>query len=221
MPILLEQGVDSGPSRASDKIAEQLRKMIITLELPPGAVVTEAYLADRLGCGRTPLREALQRLAQEYLVVSVPRRGISIAGLSIVDFQQLIEALVLVEGFSAHLATERITDEELSKLETIVAKAEAASSERDFSTVAELDFEFHNLIAKATGNRYLADTIARLHRLATRFGYIAWQREGSGKASLSEHRQILAAFKSQDPVEAERQTREHTLRARERIVAAL
>lgn len=207
-------------NRESDKITERLRKMIITLELPPGAMVSEAYLTKLLNCGRTPLREAVQRLSQEYLLESVPRRGISIAGLNLFDFVDLIEALVLIEGFSARLAAERISDEELIRLEEIVSRAERASEEGDFSTVAELDYEFHHTIAQATGNRYLADTIVRLHRLATRFGYVGWQREGGATASLAEHRQILNAFQRRDPAEAERRTQGHTLKAKERITAS-
>ncbi|MDY7078508.1 MAG: GntR family transcriptional regulator [Chloroflexota bacterium] len=211
---------NSTPGRESDRVEEELRRMIITLELRPGAMVSEAYLTKLLNCGRTPLREALQRLAQEYLIESVPRHGISIAGLGLVDFVDLIEAIVLVEGFSARIAAGRITDEELAKMEEIITRAEEASEKEKFSTVAELDYEFHCVAGQATGNRYLADTIARLHRLATRFGYIAWRHKGSSEMSLMEHRQILAAFKSRNPDEAERQTREHTLRAKERIVAS-
>lgn len=206
--------------RESDRVEGELRKKIITMELSPGAMVSEAYLGQLLNCGRTPLREAIQRLSQEYLLKSVPRRGVAIAGLSVVDLVDLIEALVLVEGFSARLATERISDTELVTLEQLVVKAEEASREGDISTVAELDYEFHYVIAQATGNRYLADTIDRLHRLVTRFGYVAWRRERSAAASLAEHRHILAAFKNRDPDDAERQTQEHTLKAKERITAA-
>lgn len=206
--------------RESDRVEGELRKKIITMELSPGAMVSEAYLGQLLNCGRTPLREAIQRLSQEYLLKSVPRRGVAIAGLSVVDLVDLIEALVLVEGFSARLATERISDTELVTLEQLVVKAEEASREGDISTVAELDYEFHYVIAQATGNRYLADTIDRLHRLVIRFGYIAWRRERSAAASLAEHRHILAAFKNRDPDDAERQTQEHTLKAKERITAA-
>jgi DNA-binding GntR family transcriptional regulator len=203
--------------RESDRVAEQLRQMIISMELPPGEMVSESYLCELLDCGRTPLREAIQRLSEEHLVEPVPRRGISIAGLSVVDLVDVVEALYVIEGFSARLATERITDEDLVKLEAIVDRAEQAGEGGDFRNIAELDFEFHHIIARATGNRFLANTIARLHRLGTRFAYVAWQRDRSAKTSLAEHRQILEAFKRRDGDEAERLTREHTLNARERI----
>ncbi|MCL5257341.1 MAG: GntR family transcriptional regulator [Chloroflexi bacterium] len=195
--------------------------MIITMELPPGAVLGESYLTARLSCGRTPLREALQRLAQEELVVSVPRRGITVAGVSVVELAELIEAIILVEGFSARLATKRITDEDLAKLEQNVSKAEKANARRDFSSVAELDFEFHDTISRATGNRYLERTAAHLHRLVSRFGYIGWKREGNADASLQDHRQLIAALKDRDAAEAERLQTEHNHRARERVTSVL
>lgn len=207
--------------RESDRIEEDLRRMIVAMELSPGAVVSEAFLTEKLKCGRTPLREAIQRLAQDDLVVSVPRRGISIAGLSVVDMTQLFEALVLVEGSLARLATKRITDLDIAWLEGNIAKAEKFSRAGDFSMVAELDFEFHSVIAQATGNRYLARTGTHLHRLVARFGYIGWKREGSAEASIADHRRILEAIKSHDPDSAERLQNEHTQRAKERVTSAL
>ena len=78
--------------RASDNILDELRRMIVMLELPPGAVYTEVQLADLLQCSRTPLREALSRLERERLVNRSPHRGLSIAELSMVDLGPLLEA---------------------------------------------------------------------------------------------------------------------------------
>jgi DNA-binding GntR family transcriptional regulator len=208
------------PSRESDRVAEDLRRLIINMELAPGSMVSESYLAQRLGCGRTPLREAIQRLAEEYLVQPVPRRGIAIAGLSVVDLVDLIEALIVIEGFAARIAAERITDADLARLQAIVDQAEAAGRKDSFASIAELDFAFHHIIARATSNRFLADTIARLHRLATRFGYIGWQRDRSAIPSLVEHGDILRALKNRDPDQAERLTQIHNLNAKDRITAS-
>ena len=213
--------VDSSQQRASDRIVEQLRKMIIASDIPPGANVSEAYLAQRLQCGRTPLREAIQRLSQEYLVVSEPRRGVTISDLSLLDFGKLIEALLIVEANSAGLATGRISDEQLSELENNVTEAENANAGGDLSIVAELDSAFHNMLARATDNHYLTDTITGLHRAFTRFGYIAWRHDRGAGASLAEHREVLAALKRRDHSEVERLTREHVLAARDRIVEAI
>jgi GntR family transcriptional regulator, rspAB operon transcriptional repressor len=195
--------------------------MIVTMELQPDAIVNEASLMQRLKCGRTPLREAIQRLVQEDLVVSVPRRGISIPGLSVIEFSQIMEALTAVEGFSARLAAKRITAQQLGRLEENIAEEEDASRRSDLTTIAELDFEFHDIIAQATGNRYLTRMCVHLHHLVTRFGYLGWKNEGNAESSLADHRQIVAALKSRDPEEAERQQTEHNGRAKERLIRVI
>lgn len=212
---------DSLPNRASDSIEKELRRMIVSLELPPGASLTEAYLAKRLKCGRTPLREALQRLSQEYLVVSQPGRGISIAGMDVVDLVELIEATALVGGTLASIATERITDDQISELEQVVDQAEAADSQGDFLTVGELDFRFHHIIAEATRNRYLTDAVVRLQRLTMRFGWVVWRRRGTAGPSLMEHRQIIAALKNRNAVDAGRLISEHWHAAWNRMAPVL
>jgi len=208
-------------SRTSDKIVEQLRKMIITSEIAPGANVSEAYLAKRLQCGRTPLREAIQRLSQEYLIVSEPRRGVTISDLSLLDFGKLIEALLVVEATSVGLAAKRISEEWIRRLEANVAETEAADNRGDLACVAELDSVFHNMLAQATNNHYLTDTITGLHRAFSRFGYIAWQRNQNAGDSLREHHEILEAGRQKDHALARQLTRSHVLAARDRIVEAI
>jgi DNA-binding GntR family transcriptional regulator len=211
------------PIRTSDKIADELRRMIITLELPPGAVVSEAFLTERLTCGRTPLREAVQRLAHEHLLVSIPKIGVSVAGLNMLEFAEMSDLLLILGNFAARQAAERITAAQLAELEEIVTRAEQARAAGDFSATAELDVNFHRVIAEATGNRYVADTMTFLHRLVTRFSHVVWQRQGDDAAghSLAEHRGILAALQNRDADEAERLTGEHNHNARERVRAAL
>jgi GntR family transcriptional regulator, rspAB operon transcriptional repressor len=212
---------ESAANRTSDRIVEQLRKMIITSEIAPGSNVSEAYLAKRLQCGRTPLREAIQRLSQEYLIVSEPRRGVTISDLSLLDFGRLIEALLVVEATSVGLATERMSDEWLARLESNITEIEQANNQGDLARVTELDSAFHNILAQATNNHYLTDTITGLHRAFSRFGYIAWQRNGSAGISLSEHRAILDAVTRGEPALARQLTRSHVLAARDRIVEAI
>ena len=219
----IDQTPTDGPaaSRASDKIVEQLRKMIITSEIAPGANVSEAYLAKRLQCGRTPLREAIQRLSQEYLIVSEPRRGVTISDLSLLDFGKLIEALLVVEATSVGLAARRVSDDLRRRLEVNVSETEAANNRGDLASVAELDSAFHNMLAQATNNHYLTDTITGLHRAFSRFGYIAWQRNQSAGDSLREHHEILDAITQRDHALARQLTRAHVLAARDRIVEAI
>lgn len=223
MPAYVETPSSPAPGRASEKVAEELRRLVITLELAPGSVVSESYLAERLGCGRTPLREALQRLAGEHLIVSVPKLGIAVAGLSMLEFADLSDMLAVLDGFAVRLAVERISNDQLSELDEVVAQAEKALDEGNFSSTAELDVAFHRVIGGATGNRYLADTMTNLHRLVTRFSHIVWRRQGEAAArqSLDEHHQILASLRARNADEADRLSREHSSHARERVRASL
>jgi DNA-binding GntR family transcriptional regulator len=212
---------DSTPQRASDRIEQELRRMIITLELPPGIKVSEAELIQRLQCGRTPLREALQRLTEEYLVVSVPRHGVSIAQLSLTDYVQLIEAVSHLESISARLATIRINQDEIQALERILKQSDIALKKDDILAILQYDFEFHQKIAVITRNRYLTDTVVRLHRLTSRFIYLAWKNGGSAQYSIEEHKMIFKSMQAKNAQEAERLTFEHTQNAKERIINAL
>jgi len=212
---------DAGQNRASDRIEEELRRMIVSMELSPGVLVSQAYLTERLGCGRTPLREALQRLARESLVTSIPGGGFAVAGLSVVDYLNVIEALQSIEPFAVRLAAKRIKSADLARLSEILDRAEQANGDGDFPAITLCDSEFHRTIAETTGNPYLIDGCACLHQLASRFGCVFWQRAGSATVSLNEHRQVLEALRAGDADEAERLARAHTLTASQRIVAAL
>jgi DNA-binding GntR family transcriptional regulator len=214
-------GVNPAPSLDRDKVEQDLRRMILTLELPPGAIVTHAALADRLRCGRMPLREAVLRLANDGLVISVPRRGVAIPGLDLLDFKELGEATIPTESFCMRLAASRIGAGDLEKLEDYARRAEEASRASDFAAVVDLDMDFHQVMVRATGNRYLIKTMLGLHQVAMRFAGIAWSLEGSALKSWAEHRQILSAFQRHDPDEAERVGREHTIASRDRIIDSL
>lgn len=211
----------SGPIRASDVVEKQLTKMIVSLELSPGTMIGEAELMERLGCGRTPLREALQRLAQEYLIVSIPRKGVRIAELDLPDYVKLIEAVSHIEAVAARLAARGASGDDLERIESIVEAATQADLSRDILGVANLDYEFHYAVAESGANRYIIDATARLHRLTSRFIYLAMKGGLAGWESLEEHRRIIVAIKARDEDAAANITHEHFLRARDRIVSAL
>ncbi len=207
--------------RASDRVLHELRRMIITLELAPGAVVTEEYLCELLGCSRTPLREALQLLAREHLVVAVPRRGVSIAELSIFDFVTLLDAIDGVEQVIVRFSAERITDAELERLDELVDASAEAEATGDLAQVAELDFDFHHALGEACGNKFLIETQDTLHRLSMRFVYLGFQRAGTSSGAISDHRHIVEMLRTRDPDAVEAAVHEHAENARKRMRAAL
>ena len=110
----------------NDQVFRTLQRMIMLLELPPGAMISQSYLMERLQCGRTPLREALKRLEEDELVVYVPNKGVTIAGLSVEDLRAMAEAVVLVEPECVRIVASEITEPDLDKLEAVVSEAERA-----------------------------------------------------------------------------------------------
>lgn len=208
-------------TRESDRVENELRRLILTLELEPGSAVSEAALMQRYGWGRTPLREAFQRLAEHSLVQIVPRQGVVITALSVFDFLEMMDAIAIVISSAASLACRRLTEAEFTQLEEIVAQGEAAEGGQDFAKISDLDYEFHSTLAQATGNRYLSRYLLHLHQMATRFNFAAWKRDGSASQSLSEHRRILETLRSRDPVEARSVMLAHIEQGRQRVLGVI
>ena len=207
--------------RASDTALRQLRKMIITLELAPGEAITEESLGVRLKCSRTPIREALQQLVREHLVVATPRRGVTVADLSLTDFFAMLEATEGIDAVLVRLAAERLTDEQIAELDELLRLSAEADASGDFEEVVELDFQFHNILASGSKNHFLIEFHETLHRLATRFVFLGFKRAGTASGAIEDHRAIVEALRARDTDVAEAATRSHCHHARERMMAGL
>lgn len=209
------------PGRASDRVLKDLRHMIITLELPPGTVVTETSLVEVLGCSRTPLREALQRLSHEHLVVAVPRRGVSIADLSIVDFSSIVQAELGIDSALIRLAAERISDDQLSHMDDLLVRSDVAAADRDMEEVVDLDFQIHTAFGLASGNRFLLEFQEITMRLLARYVYLGFQGAGNAEGAIADHRTIVAALRTRDPSVCEDALCTHIKNGRDRMRSAL
>ena len=196
-----------GRSRYSsfgEKAYHVLVDRIVTLELAPGSVMTEVQLMRYLGMSRTPIREALQRLAQEGLVTHVPRRGMHVTEIRPGDFQQIYEFRRGTEGLAARLAAERMTPQQLSNLLGIQAAIEAALAAEDARRFIESDRLFHHLVAEAAQNQYLLPTLTRIYNIHLRLWFYLFQRKGGLRETGQEHLQLIEALKARDPAGAER-----------------
>jgi DNA-binding GntR family transcriptional regulator len=216
-----KETVSGRTARESDRIEEELRKLVLTLELEPGLAVSETTLMKRYEWGRTPLREAFQRLAQQGLLNIIPHQGVVIAPLSVFDFVEVMDAMATVIGPSTLLACKRLSEEQLNQLESLVQESDAAEARRNFIQVAELDYEFHHILAEATGNRYLRDYLLHLHQVARRFNLAAWKRDGGIQRSLNEHRRIVDTLRRRDPLESKTVMYEHIENARQRVLGTM
>ncbi len=207
--------------RASDQVEAELRRLILTLELEPGLALSESALMKRYNWGRTPLREAFQRLSEQGLLQSIPQHGAIVTPLDLFDFVEVMDAMSLVIGPAAALACKRLTETELAQLDELVAQAETAAQTADFERLSELDYEFHSVLAQATGNRYLSEYLRRLHQVARRFNFAAWRRERNARPSLEEHRQLAALFRARDAAAAKSAMLQHIESARQRVLGTI
>jgi len=207
--------------RASDQVENELRRLILTLELEPGLAVSESTLMKRYGWGRTPLREAFQRLSEQGLLQTIPQHGVVVTPLNLFDFVEVMDAMSLVIGSAASLACKRLTEAELDQLDALVTQGESAASAGDFEHLSVVDYEFHSVLAHATGNKYLSDYLCRLHQIARRFNYAAWNRQRNPTSSLDEHRQLAAIFRARDAAAAKAAMLQHIEGARQRVIGTI
>ena len=208
------------PARESDRIESELRRLILNLELEPGLAVSEATLMKQYGWGRTPLREACQRLAEQALLQMVPRQGVVIMPLNVFDFVEVMDAMSMVIGTAAALACKRLNDEQMEQLDEFVAQGETAAAVGDHIQLSELDSDFHRVLAEATGNRYLSDYLVHLQRVASRFNIATWKRDQDASHSLEEHRQLVDLLRKRDAEQTKTAMLDHIENARHRVMGS-
>ena len=184
------------PSGATVSLSDQafyaIRELIVTLELAPGAVVNERELTEQLGIGRTPVREALRRLAQEKLVEVYPRRGIFVTAIDVRDLARLCEVRAVLEPDAARLAAERATQLDLDGLSELL-NALGTPQGRDDKALIALDQRIHRTIYRCTHNHFLEATLEEYYALALRIWMLALEETGELQAAVLEHRALLEA----------------------------
>jgi DNA-binding GntR family transcriptional regulator len=165
------------PKRSPAKtLAEQayelLEEKIICLDLAPGSLLSEAVLVNELHIGRTPIREALQKLAQAGLVVILPHKGILVSEINPLKQLKLIELRQVLEQLMVRSAAVRSTKEQRDHFLAIADCLEKASSENDAIEFMRYDNLLHILIAQATNNEYLCRAMELFNSLSRRFWYM-------------------------------------------------
>jgi DNA-binding GntR family transcriptional regulator len=177
--------------------------------LAPAAVIDEAGLMRELDLGRTPIREAVQRLAWENLIVIVPRRGMFVADINLSDLQKIFEVRIELEGCAARLAAERATPEQVAEMEQLFVGAEAILHAGQHRELIGLDHRAHQLVARAAHNEYLEDTLERMFTHTLRLWLVSLHKVGRLRQMIEEHREVIAAIRERDAGRAERVMRAH------------
>jgi DNA-binding GntR family transcriptional regulator len=177
----------------ADKAYHEIRGLIVSLELAPGAVIDERELIERLEIGRTPVREALRRLSHEGLVEVYPRRGMFVTGVDVRELARLSEVREVLEPEAARLAAERATGTDREALSALLAELDAGSSE-----LMDLDERIHRAVYRAAHNDLLEATLEQYYVLALRIWSIALDRAHELEEAVEAHRTLLEAIQAGD-----------------------
>jgi DNA-binding GntR family transcriptional regulator len=202
----------------SERAYLTIRRAVVTGEVGEGTQIDEGDLVERLGLGRTPVREALKRLAIENYIVWPPHGKPFVRVLGISDLHSIYESRLLLEVPASGLAAERARPADLAKLDGIIAAMADAVAAGDTYRSVELDYEFHSAVAAASQNRFLAELVASQNSHVLRLWY--WARERLGlEGTVEPHALIVEALHEKDAGNAETLAREHAHRSYERQLA--
>jgi DNA-binding GntR family transcriptional regulator len=160
----------------TDQAYRQIEEQIVTLRLKPGDVLSEQMLSAALRIGRTPIREALQRLANEGLVIILPRKGILVSDLNPRQQLLVLEVRRELERLLSRAGAERATNEQRDALHEIARGMDRAAKDDDDMAFMRLDREFNRLITEAAHNNYAARSMKLIQGLSRRFWYMHYRQ---------------------------------------------
>jgi DNA-binding GntR family transcriptional regulator len=181
---------------------QHLRTAILDCSLLPGERVTEASEMARLELGKTPVREALQRLVREGLVVVMPRQGYQVAPITLRDVEELFGLRMVVEPAAVALAAVRLTPTELARLEKLCHAGYDTHDPASLRSFTKLNREFHAAIAWASGNRRLAELVERLLVETQRLIHYGMLLRPRSEEAVHEHEELVAALTLRDATKA-------------------
>jgi DNA-binding GntR family transcriptional regulator len=198
---------------------DYIKDRIISQEFPPASPVDTNRLVEQLEVGKTPLREALQRLAFEKLIVISPRRGTFVSDISIIQLQQAFDARLLVERYTARIAATTTTEEQITGLRDLFKDTDEIAGQGDYMESISVDQRFHYLIAEASHNEYLRDFLTMLLPVTMRFWHYGHRLAKDSGAKIREahrrHFPVIEALASGDPDAAENAMANHIITFRD------
>ncbi|NVO15514.1 MAG: GntR family transcriptional regulator [Rhodoplanes sp.] len=187
---------------STDSLAEtayrRIEDMIVRRELSPGAMISENQLADELGCGRTPIREALQRLRLEGFVEIHPRRGVLVSPIDVRRQLELLEVRRALDTRVATLAAARATDAERAEMRRLAAEIQDAARQRDTIRYLAANRAIHGIKAAATRNSVIETMLAAVNGLSRRFWYSYVEDTDAFREAADRHAAVLIAIADRD-----------------------
>lgn len=186
----------------TDQAYQALEEEIVTLALEPGQVLSENALAVSLGFGRTPVREALQLLAREGLVVVLPRRGVMVSHIDVSQQLELLRVRRELERLMAGLAAQRATDTEQQRFLEIASAMSESGADGDDKEFMRLDQELNQLVARSCRNQFARRAMSLMHGLSRRFWYVHYREFLDLSLCADLHAALAQAIGSADQMRA-------------------
>jgi len=190
-----------------EPVADRLRNLILSRHLRPGERLVQNELAEQLGVSRTPIREALHKLASDGLVVIAPHKGASVAAFSLEELKDIYSIRIPLEGYAAYLATQNIGPKDLTHLQTLVGRMEEMFQRGDRWHLLEVNREFYATFYAMAGRKRLHDLIMRHLDMAALYRRIAFSVDDHYASTVTDHAELLEVIKRKDAAEMERRTR--------------
>jgi len=203
------------------QVYEAIKKDIISCTLGPGQQIAQQQLAERYGVGITPVREALQKLTREGLVLTIPRFGYLVTTITISDVAEIFELRAILESAAARLAAARASDEQVEQLAGLAGYTYVYKDRDSYSDFLTHNRAFHIALAKASGNKRLIEAISHLMDELTRMFHLGLDLKDSAAEMRQEHQELVEVLRQRNPEEAEKIVLAQINRSRQRIYEAL
>ncbi len=205
----------------TDRIYVVIKDGIISQEFKPGTRLIDQEIAERLGVSRTPVREAIARLAADGLVTMIPRRGAFVVQLSIKDIEDVYDVREALEGLAVELAVQRLSDDDLMSLRDLLDQATAALGNNELSLCFDLDRQFHDTLVQLSDNGRLVE----FNRILSGSIQVSrwWHCRDHMRAELSlrEHWGVFEALKQRNAARASQAIREHIKNVRIELLSTV
>jgi DNA-binding GntR family transcriptional regulator len=184
--------------KLTDLAYQRIEELIVTLRLAPGEAVSEYQLSEQLGIGRTPVREALQRLAREKLVVILPRRGVMVSAINVKEQLRLLEVRREVERLVVRSASRRANAQEYAQFAALGRLFDSSGATNDDVEFMRADRDFNDLCLQAARNDFASGAMSLMNGLSRRFWYQHYKTAADLPQTARLHAAIAQAIANAD-----------------------
>lgn len=197
-----------------------LREAIVKGKLAPGEKLVEVKIARELNVSRTPVREAIRMLELEEFIITVPQRGVFVAGIkSKKEIDDIFQVRIVLEGLAASLTAQNIKQEQIEKMNKYTEQIKECIENNDLQRCIKIDIAFHQIIYEASQNKWLQKILDSLFEQITRFRAKSLSQAGRMKKALLEHKELSEALAEGDSETAKELAQKHIAEARESVVS--